>query len=556
MCEKVVILKERKRIIKEMKEMNFEMKVMYYLSIISFIFSGLIIWLIGKRALAREIQISRALTQGLWGFSPEIETKLLHENNIWNWRKLLFSGVMVSSLLCFTIIKKIELYKTILITLFVFLIWLIFLLLFWYLAIVKDETSKELPLLKTNQSNLTSSPSEGWLKKVKQSETEDYRLPMTIITGFLGAGKTTLIKHLLNNTIGMRILVIENEIGNEGIDHELLLQQTGKENIILLNNGCVCCTVRSDLITTFHTLFKNEIFSKLDWIVVETTGLADPAPVIQSLYMDSECNLRMRMDSVITVVDAKHILNHIGKGFFPSLFFFVLFLISSKFFFFFFLLLLLLLIFYYHSLLDAKITTSAHGANSIPEAVQQLAYADRIILNKIDLFPSEDSLIPVITNIRHINPQAVLITSTQSRVPIEDILNIKSFDVRKYQQDESNNTNSSSSASNREIHITRGVFHIETNSEGKIITSKKKKRSNASTISSSSIDLYSHEDDDLVLAEKLDVSSPTISQEEGRVSTISLTSKKPVDLNKFNRWITSFLKEYGNSIYRFKGTYF
>jgi G3E family GTPase len=107
--------------------------------------------------------------------------------------------------------------------------------------------------------------------------------------------------------------VVENEIGQEGIDHELLLQQTQKENIILMNNGCVCCTVRGDLITTFHELFKSDSFSKIDWIVIETTGLADPAPVIQSLYMDKQCSKCMRLDGVITVVDSKHVKGHIGE---------------------------------------------------------------------------------------------------------------------------------------------------------------------------------------------------------------------------------------------------
>lgn len=106
---------------------------------------------------------------------------------------------------------------------------------------------------------------------------------------------------------------MENEIGQEGIDHELLLQQTQKENIILMNNGCVCCTVRGDLIATFHELFKSDSLSKIDWIVIETTGLADPAPVIQSLYMDMECAKCMRLDGVLTVVDCKHVLGHIGE---------------------------------------------------------------------------------------------------------------------------------------------------------------------------------------------------------------------------------------------------
>ena len=132
------------------------------------------------------------------------------------------------------------------------------------------------------------------------------------------------------------MLVIENEIGNEGIDDHLLrMQQIGQEEIVLMNNGCICCTgknsgffkfpmlliifisslfiaVRKDLIDTFNTMFAHESFSKIDWIIIETTGLADPSPLIHSLYMDSECSKKLRLDGVVTVVDAKHFSNHMN----------------------------------------------------------------------------------------------------------------------------------------------------------------------------------------------------------------------------------------------------
>jgi Ni2+-binding GTPase involved in maturation of urease and hydrogenase len=292
-----------------------------HLSLLCFLISGVVFYFINQTSSIQEIKLSYYLTQGLWGFIPQLESKQLHEQNLWNWRKLLVTGFMITSLLNHLLIKKTSLSKTLIISMSVLGLWIIFLLFFWYGVVMKDEKINQDLLAKKkekeDQEKLSSQPSSGWLSKVKLSSTMDRRLPMTIVTGFLGAGKTTLIKHLLSNTIGMKILVIENEIGQEGIDHELLLKQTGKEQIILLNNGCVCCTVRSDLITTFHSLFQQDVFSNLDWIIIETTGLADPAPVIQSLYMDKECNLRMRLDSVITVVDAKHIQNHIRKGYFP-----------------------------------------------------------------------------------------------------------------------------------------------------------------------------------------------------------------------------------------------
>jgi G3E family GTPase len=528
-----------------------------HLSLLSFIISGIIFYFIGKTPSIQEIKLSYYLTQGLWGFIPKLETQQLQEQNIWNWRKLFITGFMITSLLNYLLIKKMSLSKTLIISTSVLGLWIVFLFIFWYGVVMKDEKINENLLNKKKEKEdrekLSSQPSSGWLSKVKLSSTMDRRLPMTIITGFLGAGKTTLIKHLLSNTIGMKILVIENEIGQEGIDHELLLKQTGKEQIILLNNGCVCCTVRSDLITTFHSLFQQDVFSNLDWIIIETTGLADPAPVIQSLYMDKECNLRMRLDSVITVVDAKHIRNHIRKGLkllsLPSLLFSSL-LLS-------------------HVLSSGAPTTGAHGVNSIPEAIQQLAHADRIILNKIDLFPSEELLLPVISDIRHINPQAVLITSTQSSVPIEDILNIQSFDVRRYEKDErlttkdaleGDSTPGGGSEEGRQINITRGVFHIETNSEGKIIAPKKKKKRNLEQSTQSQMFL-DETGEELVRAEMIDVQPAGGGAEAGataetRVSTISLTTNKPLNLNQFNRWISGFLKEKGNDIYRFKGNLF
>jgi G3E family GTPase len=160
----------------------------------------------------------------------------------------------------------------------------------------------------------------------------------------------------------------------------------------------------------------------------------------------------------------------------------------------------------------------------------------------------------VVTDIRHINPTAVLITSTQSSVPIEEILNIQSFDVRRYERDNKGKNDEEG----RRINITRGVFQIETNSEGKIILPKKKKRNR--TRSEEKGDGQGQgqgqgqgEEEEIVRAEKLDIMKSDSVQEEGGVSTISLTSKKPLDLNQFNRWISSFLKEKGNDIYRFKG---
>jgi G3E family GTPase len=294
----------------------------------------------------------------------------------------------------------------------------------------------------------------------------------------------------------MRILVVENEIGQEGVDHELLLQQTDKENIILMSNGCICCSVRGDLVATFHALFQKESFSQLDWVVIETTGLADPAPVIQTVYMDKECNKKMRLDSVITVVDAKHIQNHFdmttstgnGTG-------------SAK-------------------------RGGVHGPKSVPEAVQQIAYADRIILNKTDLVTS-DELLKVISRINQINPNGVIVTSIQSQVHIEEVLNIYAFDATKNSKLLEDKGFISDSTGNR-INITRGIFQIETDAQGKIITNTRKQKKKK---------------------------SPTVGGEEevNKRSTSKTGKDKQMD-NNFNM-STLYVSIVNTNIYRYRGKY-
>ena len=132
-------------------------------------------------------------------------------------------------------------------------------------------------------------------------------IPATILTGFLGSGKTTLLKRVLTEAHGQKIAVIENEFGDENIDNEILVQDT-KEQIIQLNNGCVCCTIREDLRTTLADLAEKKRKGELDFdrVVIETTGLADPGPVAQTFFMDDEIAESYLLDSILTLVDAKH----------------------------------------------------------------------------------------------------------------------------------------------------------------------------------------------------------------------------------------------------------
>ncbi|NUT15733.1 MAG: GTP-binding protein, partial [Cupriavidus sp.] len=132
-------------------------------------------------------------------------------------------------------------------------------------------------------------------------------IPVTILTGFLGSGKTTLLKRILNEQHGMKIAVIENEFGEENIDNEILVQD-GREQIVQMSNGCICCTIRGDLVQALSTLLTRRDAGEIEFdrVVIETTGVANPGPVAQTFFMDEEIAARYLLDAVITLVDAKH----------------------------------------------------------------------------------------------------------------------------------------------------------------------------------------------------------------------------------------------------------
>jgi G3E family GTPase len=209
----------------------------------------------------------------------------------------------------------------------------------------------------------------------------------TILTGFLGSGKTTLLNHILaSKQHGLKIAVIENEYGEVGIDDALVNIET-EEEIFEMNNGCICCTVRGDLMRILNKLADRD----LDHVLIETTGLADPAPVAQTFFVDDDIKEHYELDAIITVVDTKHVLQH---------------------------------------LLEEK----PDGVEN--ETVEQIAFADRIILNKIDLVSSDEKN-NVINEIRKVNKFVDIIETQQSKVTnLNQILNIKAFDLDKVLQKE------------------------------------------------------------------------------------------------------------------------
>jgi len=203
-------------------------------------------------------------------------------------------------------------------------------------------------------------------------------IPATILTGFLGSGKTTLLKRVLSEAHGQKIAVIENEFGEENIDNEILVAET-KEQIVQMSNGCICCTIREDLRVTLAELAAKKRKGELDFerVVIETTGLADPGPVAQTFFMDDEIAESYLLDSVLTLVDAKHA--------------------------------------------DQQLDTRQ-------EARRQIGFADQIFLSKTDLVAQAETD-ALIHRIKHMNPRAPLQAVHFGEVPISKVFDLRGFNL-------------------------------------------------------------------------------------------------------------------------------
>jgi G3E family GTPase len=281
-------------------------------------------------------------------------------------------------------------------------------------------------------------------------------IPVTVLTGYLGAGKTTLLNRILSEDHGHRYAVIVNEFGEIGIDNELILNTD--EELFEMNNGCICCTVRGDLIRTLHGLLTKD--RNFDAIVVETTGLADPGPVAQTFFVDGFLRSKTELDSVTTVVDAKHV--------------------------------------------ELRLADSR-------EALEQIAFADQIVLNKTDLV-GEEELAAVEAHLRRLNPMAPIHRAQRSNVSLTAILGRGGFDLNRITELEPDFLNPA--------HGEAGHVHDEHCGH----------------------DHHEHPDH-----------HEHDHQHDHGIRSISLRTDRPMDRRKVARWLTALTKNQGPDILRAKG---
>eukprot|EP00793_Prasinoderma_coloniale_P002976 PRCOL_00006442-RA len=349
-------------------------------------------------------------------------------------------------------------------------------------------------------------------EEAEEEDYEDNRVPVTVVTGFLGSGKTTLINRILTSPDhGKRIAIVENEFGAIGIDNDLLAAR-GREsekgdNIVVMLNGCVCCTVRDDLITTLTEMVtqRRELF---DHIIIETTGLANPAPVVQTFYLDPTLNEELVLDGVVTLVDAKHAEMHLDEE---------------------------------------------KPAGIVNESVEQVAFADRLVLNKCDLVDKAD-LERLEERVRSINALATIKRSVNSEVPMDYLLGIGGFDIDTVEDSVKESfvpSGEADSSAGEEQASEKGCgdpacedpacddhSHAHAHEHGHAHASADAEESECSSGCTDPTHDHSHSHDH---------------KHDDAVTSVSLSLKGDLDLDAINAWLERMLTERNEDIFRMKG---
>lgn len=289
------------------------------------------------------------------------------------------------------------------------------------------------------------------------SEATAAKIPVTVLTGYLGAGKTTLLNRILSENHGKKYAVIVNEFGEIGIDNDLIIG--ADEEVFEMNNGCICCTVRGDLVRIMDGLMKRK--GKFDAIIVETTGLADPAPVAQTFFVDEDVQKNARLDAVVTVADAKWLSDRLKDA---------------------------------------------------PEAKNQIAFADVIVLNKTDLV-TKPELAEVEARIRAINPYAKLHRTERCSVALADVLDRGAFDLDRILDIEPAFLEADDHDHDHDHHHHHGHDHHHHHDHGR--------------------GLKHYHDEDM--------------------QSLSLKTDKPLDPNAFMPWLQNLVQVEGGKILRSKG---